>query len=119
MSSACATSATEGVAKRNYHFFPITFEIFAPISTDFISADGHRISSNTDEPRETFFLFQRLSIAIQHFNAVCFANSFATLMLKCDVTADTHLVHVVFLHIFLRSPECSTGGQYTKIIIKV
>jgi hypothetical protein len=41
-----------------------------------ISALGHPTSSNTDDPRETFFIFQRISVAIQRFNAVCFVNSF-------------------------------------------
>ena len=49
------------------------------VGTDFISGLGHRISSNTDDPRETYFLFQRLSVAIQRFNAVCFANSFGNI----------------------------------------
>jgi hypothetical protein len=77
MSSACAASAAATVAKRkeqkyieiscNHHFFPIAFKTFDPIDhigTDFISALGYRISINTDDPRETFFLFQRLSVVI-------------------------------------------------------
>jgi len=74
MSSACATSAAEAVAKRkeekyieiacNHHFFPIAFETFGPINQV-----GHRISTHTDDPRETFFLFQRLFVTIQRFNA--------------------------------------------------
>ena len=92
ISSACAASAAEAAAKRkeekytdiacSYHFFPIAFETFGPINqvgTDFISALGHRISCNTDDPRDTFFLFQRLSVAIQRFNAICFANSFGNI----------------------------------------
>jgi hypothetical protein len=92
ITSACAASAAEAAAERkekkysdiacNYHFFPIAFETFGPLNqvgTDFISALGHRISSNTDDPRETFFLFQRLSVAIQRFNAVCFSNSFGNI----------------------------------------
>ena len=92
ITSACAASAAEAAAERkgkkysdiecNYHFFPIAFETFGPLNqvgTDFISALSHRISSNTDDPRETYFLFQRLSVAIQRFNAVCFSNSFGNL----------------------------------------
>jgi hypothetical protein len=37
---------------------------------------GRRLTIATDDPRETMFLFQRISIAIQRFNAVCFAGSF-------------------------------------------
>jgi len=42
---------------------------------EFISTLDHRISVNTNDPRETFYLFQRLPLAIQRFNAVCFAHS--------------------------------------------
>ena len=82
ITSACAASAAKAAAERrekkysdtacNYHFFPIAFETFGPLNqvgTDFISALGNRISSNTDDPRETYFLFQRLSVAIQRFDA--------------------------------------------------
>ncbi len=40
--------------------------------TDFIKDLGHRISRLTDDPGETTFLFQRLSVAIQRFNSVYF-----------------------------------------------
>jgi len=43
---------------------------------------GHCISLITDDPRETFFLFQRLSVANQRINAVCFANSFGNIDVK-------------------------------------
>jgi len=42
----------------------------------FISELGRRIFSTTDDPRETTFLFQRLSIAVQRFNAVSYTFSF-------------------------------------------
>jgi len=81
LSPACAASAAESGAKRkeekyieisrNYHFFPIAFEAFGPIyqiGKDFISAMGHQIPSNTDDPRETFVVILRHYVAIQHFN---------------------------------------------------
>jgi len=89
MSSACAASAAEAAAKHNeekyieiacnHHFFPSPLRrsvLTMSVHADFISALSHRISTHTDDPRETFFLFQRLSVTIQRFNAVCFANSF-------------------------------------------
>jgi hypothetical protein len=42
-----------------------------------LSELGHRISSVTEDPRETSFIFQRLSVAVQRFNAVCLTNSFS------------------------------------------
>ena len=64
---------------RHHIFVPIAVETFGPICEEgqhFIREIGKRISSVTSDPRETAFLFQRLSIAIQRFNAVCFAGTF-------------------------------------------
>jgi len=87
--ASCPASAAKAAAKCkeekyfeiacNHHFFPIVFETFGPINqvgADVISALGHRISTNSDDPRDTFFILQRLSVTIQRFNAACFANSF-------------------------------------------
>ena len=49
--------------------------IFAEALT-FLSELGRRISVVTKDMRETTFLFQRLSIAIQHFNCILFKSSF-------------------------------------------
>ena len=89
MSSVRAASAAEAAATRKdmkyieisrvHLFFPIAFEIMGPINQagrDFISDLGRRISSSTDDPRETSFLFQRLSVAVQRFNSVSFTYSF-------------------------------------------
>jgi hypothetical protein len=37
---------------------------------------GHRISDVTDDLRESCFLFRRISVTLQRFNAVCFAYAF-------------------------------------------
>ena len=42
------------------------------LGTEFISDIGHRTTRLTDDPRESAFLFQRISVAIQRFNSVCF-----------------------------------------------
>jgi len=89
MSSVSATSAAEAAAtrkntkyaeiSRTHLFFPLAIEIMGPINQvgqDFISELGRRISSTTDDPRETAFLYQRLSVAVQRFNAVSFTYSF-------------------------------------------
>jgi len=34
------------------------------------------LTDATTDPRETTFLFQRLSVAVQRFNAVCLADTF-------------------------------------------
>jgi len=40
------------------------------LSSDFISTLGYKISSVSSKERETSFLFQHLSVALQRFNAV-------------------------------------------------
>jgi len=42
----------------------------------FIREIGRRAALCTTDPRETTFLYQRFSIAIQRFNSICLANSF-------------------------------------------
>jgi len=39
---------------------------------------GRRITAVTDDPRETGYLFQRLSVALQRGNAVSFRSTFTT-----------------------------------------
>ena len=41
---------------------------------------GRHLTKATDEVRETTFLFQRLSLTIQRFNAVAFTGSFVDRM---------------------------------------
>ena len=90
--ASCAGSAAEAAATRkgekyteissSYLFFPLAFETFGPINQagcDFLSTLGHRLSLVSEDPRESAFLFQRLSVAIQRFNSVCFSYSFGSL----------------------------------------
>jgi len=81
ITSARAAAAAEAAAQRKeikyaeiaqtHLFYPLAFETF--VGLEFISDLGHRISQVIDDPRETSFLFQRISVAIQRFNAViCF-----------------------------------------------
>ena len=37
---------------------------------------GRRLSAATNDPRETAFLFQRLSVAVQRFNSVLIKETF-------------------------------------------
>ena len=63
----------------NHIFVPIAVESFGPICAEaltFLSELGRRISVVTGDMRETTFLFQRLSIAIQRFNCILFKSSF-------------------------------------------
>ena len=46
------------------------------IIMDFISDLARDLTPSTGDPRESSFLFQRLSIIIQRFNAVAFRGTF-------------------------------------------
>jgi hypothetical protein len=87
--SIVAGAAAEAAAVRkeakyaeiiNSHIFiPLAFETLGPINsngTAFLSELGRRISTCTGDPRESSFLFQRLSVTIQRFNRIAFEGSF-------------------------------------------
>jgi len=62
-------------------FKPIAVENFGAFcssSSDFISDLGHKTSSVSGEERETSFLFQRLSVAFQRFNAVILHDTYVS-----------------------------------------
>jgi len=64
---------------RTFVFVPIALETLGPFSSEastFLVELGRRITTVSGDPREGAFLFQRLSIAIQRFNCVCFKGSF-------------------------------------------
>ena len=60
-------------------FQPLAFESHGPQNASamsFIRDLGHRISQRSGDARETQFLFQRLSVILQRFNAVLCGESF-------------------------------------------
>jgi len=89
-SSSAAGSAAEVAACKKlqkyaeimnrYTFVPIAFETLGPVNiagTDFIDEIGRRSHCITGDQREKAFLWQRLSMALQRYNAVCFRGTFA------------------------------------------
>jgi len=63
----------------SYLFQPIAVETLGPINesaVDFLRELGCRISSKFQEDRQTAYLFQRLSVTVQRFNAVILHDSF-------------------------------------------
>ena len=63
-----------------YTFFPIALETLGPmnyLAYRFLEELGRRISDVTGDSREGSFLFQRLSVTIQQFNAALFRETFA------------------------------------------
>ena len=60
-------------------FQPIAVETLGPINkvaVDFLRELGRRISSKFQEERQSAYLFQRLSVTVQQFNAIILHDSF-------------------------------------------
>ena len=61
---------------QSYIFQPLAFETLGPVNESgqiFLNELGRRISLVTGDLRSATFLFQRISVTIQCFNAVAFA----------------------------------------------
>ena len=86
--SLLAGSASEAAVKKSAKYATIAAShIFTPVAvetlgticdaaTEFLSGLGRRITLISIEPRETNYLFQRVSVLIQRYNAVAFRGSF-------------------------------------------
>ena len=80
--SAAAAASDRKIAKysnlsSSHLFFPVAVETLGALANDghrFIREIG-RILCSAD-PRETTFLYQRFSIAIQRFNSICWPTHF-------------------------------------------
>jgi len=56
----------------------VAIETLGPLADEaqnFLTEIGRRATRCAADPREAAFLYQRISVAIQRFNAVCLANS--------------------------------------------
>ena len=63
----------------DYLFQPTAFENLGPLNgsgLDFLSEVSRRLSASSQDPRETSFLFHRLSVLIQRYNSVLILESF-------------------------------------------
>jgi hypothetical protein len=63
----------------NYQFVPVAVEtmgVWSDNALNFIYQLGRRLTNTTGEQLETAYLLQRLSVAIQRGNTICFANCF-------------------------------------------
>ena len=67
------------VILRVHLFFPVAIETagtWNQMAVELVQEIGRRITLVTEDSRETVFLFQRLSIALQRGNAVSFLSTF-------------------------------------------
>ena len=77
--AAIRKTAKYGTVALNHIFIPLAIETLGPLGSEALSffADlGRRLSLSSDDPRETCYLFQRLSMLVQRYNAVAFRGSF-------------------------------------------
>jgi len=67
------------VWSQSYLFQPIAVEntgVLKSSAIDFLNALGRRISLFSDKERKSIFLFQRISITMQRFNAILLHDCF-------------------------------------------
>ena len=63
----------------NYDLIVIALETLRPFSTKtytFLRELGRRLTIVSEDPRETSYLFQRISVAVQRFNVIHIRDSF-------------------------------------------
>ena len=90
LSSISAAKAAERAAENKvskyaallhtHDFVPIAIETLGPFNSSalsFLYHLGKRLTTASGDPRETSFLFQRLSMTVQRFNCVAFHDTFA------------------------------------------
>ena len=64
----------------SYLFQPLAFETLGSLNSsgiDFITDLGYRLKQSSGEIRSGEFLFQRISVSLQRYNAVAFKGSFS------------------------------------------
>ena len=80
MAAAAERKSAKYISLSSSHIFiPVAVESLGPLADDahhFLNEIGKRMTLCTADPRETAFLYQRVSVEIQRFNAVCLANTF-------------------------------------------
>jgi len=81
---SAATAASERKTAKysnlssSHVFYPVAVETLGALADDalvFLAEIGRKARLCTADLRETTFLYQRISVAIQRFNPVCLANS--------------------------------------------
>ena len=75
--AASRKSAKYADLPASYIFQPIALETLGPMnSVDFFTDLGHKVGVSSGNEREGRFLFQRLSMALQRYNAILLHKSF-------------------------------------------
>ena len=71
-------TAKYSVLSSSHIFIPVAVETLSPINEagDSFLAQVGKLSFKSDEPRESFFLLQRISVIVQRFNEIAFRGTF-------------------------------------------
>jgi len=80
MSAKRLVGETYVLPEQTYTFIPIAVETLGPMNSvglQFLSDLARRITQVSTDQRESVFLFQRLSVLFQRFNAVAVRGTFA------------------------------------------
>ena len=98
--AASRKEAKYATLRTHYDFQPIAVETLGPINesaTCFLHDLGRRISLVSGKDREPQFLFQRISVAIQRFNAVLLHDGFFCLLtIRISAAPDSNFLHYFF-----------------------
>ena len=79
---AVQKEAKYGTVEATCIFLPVTGETLSVLNesaSQFFQAFGKRISQRSGDARETAFLYQRLSVLVQRFNAILLHDSLPVL----------------------------------------
>ena len=80
----------------------ITGPSIVSVLTSSVIILGHRIPRVTDDPRETTLLFQRISVAIQRFNAVVLSNLFCNTLDNTTNLSNHTFQSIIFYNNFFQ-----------------
>jgi len=77
--AAARKSAKYSSLPSSHIFQPLALETLRPINTTGITFSelGRRLTDVSGDPRETLYLFQRVSLAVQRYNSVAFRGIFS------------------------------------------
>ena len=80
-SSAASKTQKYASISQTHIFAPVAIEttgVWNQQASEFLTELGRRITEVTGEMKETIYLFQQVSVAIQRGNMLCFTGSFIT-----------------------------------------
>ena len=79
-------------------FVPIAIESLGPLgskATSFLSELGRRITAATSDVKETSYLYQRIFVALQRFNALSMHNTSRNMLYDDDSGWYINIIYVI------------------------